>query len=730
MTSKIAADKPDSFALLNGDEAVARGAIEASVKVAASYPGTPATEILEALAEASKEFGIYAEWSINEIVATEVAAGASMAGVRSIVSMKHVGLNVAADAAMTLAYTGVEGGMVIAVCDDPAMHSSQNEQDTRYFAVHSKLPLLDAGNPKEALDMAREAFELSEKLHLPVILRLTTRVAHGKAKVKLGSLQKISRKVDFDKKGSKWVMVPANAIKQHRVLEVRAAEAKKLANTSKFNVLEDNECEIGIIGSGVGYYYARSVLDTKKFSWLKLGFVYPFPEETVRKFASKVKKLIVVEELRPYVEENLERLNLQVLGKNELGLSEIGEFTPDCLRQAFASLGLADKAEPQEFLDLQPRPPALCPGCPHRAFYYSLNMVNQYVNCDDEKCVGCDICEYACSFEKEKVFNPLKSRIRSVRIGQTFNTAVTCKYCIEVPCINVCPEKAIRRSTETGVITIDEEKCNGCGWCIGACEYGAVTLHPTTRKVMICDTCGGDPKCIPFCPEGALSLKGKTNDKIVTGDIGCYTLGVLPPVNTVQTCLCMGAGISQAAGMIHAGIKQKIFAVIGDSTFFHAGMPGLLNIVYNKANVCVIVMDNSTVAMTGHQPTPSTGKTAMGTDAKIIRIQDVAKGLGIDKVDVIDPFDIEATTKKLRETLDYNGPSVIISQKPCPLLIERGQPREVLEKCNACGVCVKAFGCPAISLPGEKAEIDTTLCYGCGVCEIVCPFEAIRRKEK
>ena len=729
MTSKITANKPDSFALLNGDEAVARGALEASVKVASSYPGTPATEILETLAEVAKEFGVYAEWSINEIVAAEVAAGASMAGVRAIVSMKHVGLNVAADAAMTLAYTGVEGGMVFAVCDDPALHSSQNEQDTRYFAVHSKLPLLDAGNPQEALNMAREAFELSEKLHLPIILRLTTRVAHGKSRVKLGEFQTINRKAEFDKKGSKWVMVPSNAIHQHRILESRLTEARKLANQSKFNVVEDNGCEIGIVGSGVAYYYARSILETKKFSWLKLGFVHPFPEEIVTNFASKVKKLIVLEELRPYVEENIQRLNLKALGKLQLGLEEIGEFTPDNVRRALAGLGLTSKAEPPELIDLPPRPPALCPGCPHRAFYYALNMVNQHVNCDNEKCVGCDVCEYVCSLEKEKAFNPRKSRIHSVRIGQTFNTAVTCKACKDAPCIFACQEKALTQNA-FGTIQVNEEKCSGCGWCIEACQYGAVTLHPNTGKVMVCDTCNGVPKCIPMCPESALSLTGKSDDKIVTGDIGCYTLGVLPPVNTVQTCLCMGAGISQAAGMIHAGIKDKAFAVIGDSTFFHAGMPGLLNIVYNKANVCVIIMDNSTVAMTGHQPTPSTGKTAMGNDAKIIRIQDVAKGLGIEKVDIVDPYDIKATADVIRKTLDYTGPSVIISQKPCPLLVERGKPREILEKCNACGVCVKAFGCPAISQSGERVEIDATLCYGCGVCEKVCPFEAVRRKEK
>jgi len=730
MTSKISADKPGSFSLLNGDEAVARGAVEANVKVAASYPGTPATEILETIAEVAKDFGIYAEWSINEIVAAEVAAGASMTGVRSIVSMKHVGLNVAADAVMTLAYTGVEGGMVIAVCDDPALHSSQNEQDTRFFAVHSKLPLLDAGSPQEALDMAREAFEISEKIHLPIILRLTTRVAHGKSRVILGELQKIKRKADFNKKSSQWVMVPSNAIRQHRVLEGELLEAKKLAESSKFNILEDNGSEIGIVGSGVGYYYARSILNTKDFSWLKLGFVHPFPSETVTKFASKVKKLIVIEELRPYLEENIQRLKLEVLGKNKLGLEEIGEFTPDNIRQAFASLGLTSQAEKQEPLDLPPRPPALCPGCPHRAFYYALNMLNQHVDCDSEKCVGCDICEYACSFEKEKVFNPLKSRIRSVRIGQIQNTAVTCKGCIDAPCILACPEKAISQAKKTGAIIIDESKCKGCDWCIDACKYGAITLHPISRKAIVCDICGGDPKCIPICPESALSLTGKSNDKIVTGDIGCYTLGVLPPVNAVQSCLCMGAGISQAAGMIHAGVGEKVFAVIGDSTFFHAGMPGLLNIVYNKANVCVLIMDNSVVAMTGHQPTPGSGKTAMGTDAKIINIQNIARGVGIEKVDIVDPYDIDATTAKIKEALDYEGPSVIISKRPCPLLIERGEPREVKDECNACGVCVKAFGCPAISLSSEHAQIDASLCYGCGVCETVCPFDAIRRKEK
>lgn len=730
MTSKIAVDKPGSYALLNGDEAVARGAVEAGIKVAAAYPGTPATEILEAIAEISKERGIYAEWSVNEIVAVEVVAGASMSGVRAIASMKHVGLNVAADAAMTLAYTGVEGGMIIAICDDPALHSSQNEQDTRFFAVHSKLPLLDAGNPQEALDMAKDAFKLSEEVKLPVIVRLTTRVAHGKAKVKLGEFEKINRKAEFDKKGEKWVMVPSNAIRQHRILEGRLIETKRFAEKSRFNYIENNNSDVGIIGSGVGYYYARSILDVKKFSWLKLGLVHPFPSELVKEFASKVKKLIVIEELRPYLEEHIQRLKLDVLGKKELGLEEIGEYSPDIVREAFSTIGLAEKSEKKTPPDLPPRPPTLCPGCPHRAFYYALGMVNQFVNCDSEKCVGCNICEYACSFEKEKVFNPLKSRIRTFRIDQTFNTALTCRTCFNAPCVKACPEKALTQSKETGIISIDEAVCNGCGWCIESCEYGAITLHLGKRKIMICDTCQGDPKCVKLCPENALTLTGKSSDKIVTGDIGCYTLGVLPPVNTVQTCLCMGAGISQAAGMIHAGVEDKVFSVIGDSTFFHAGMPGLLNIVYNKANVCVVILDNNIVAMTGHQPTPASGKTAMGQDAKIVRLIDVAYGLGIEKVDVVDPYDVEGTIKVIREVFAYNGPSVIISQRPCPLLISRGPIREVKDECNACGLCVKNFGCPAISLTEEHAKIDPTLCYGCGVCEAICPFEAVERRQK
>ncbi|UCC58964.1 MAG: 4Fe-4S binding protein [Candidatus Bathyarchaeum sp.] len=729
MNAKIAVDKPGSFLLLNGDEAVARGAVEAGVNVAASYPGTPSTEILETIADAAKNFGIYAEWSINEIVALEVAAGASMAGVRAIVSMKHVGLNVAADAAMTLAYTGVIGGLVIAVCDDPAMHSSQNEQDTRYFAVHSNIPLLDAGNPQEALEMTREAFKISERLQLPVIVRLTTRVAHGKARVAINEIVKSSRKAEFDKNASRWVMVPSNAIKQHRVLKGRVQEATELANSSKFNVIEDNGKEIGIVGSGIGYYYARSVLDTSQFSWLNLGFVYPFPMEVFKRFASKVKKIIVIEELRPYIENNIKCLYPEILGKDKLGLDEIGEFTPDAIKDAFVDLELCEKSETQEDLDLPSRPPVLCPGCPHRAFYYALNTVNQFVVCDPQKCTGCVVCEYACSAEKEKVFNPIKSRIRAIRLDAFSNLAMTCRVCEEAPCVAACPKDALSRSTETGVITVNEEQCNGCGWCINACEYGAITLHPNSRKAILCDTCNGEPVCVQWCPESALSFKGRSTDKIVTGDIGCYTLGFLPPVNTVQTCLCMGAGISQAAGMIHAGVKDKVFAVIGDSTFFHAGMPGLLNIAYNKSNVCVIILDNNTVAMTGHQPTPGSGKNALGEQTKIIQLEDVARSLGIEKVEVVDPFDVEGTRKVIREVLAYRGPSVIISRRPCPLLIKRGPTREILKECNSCGVCVEEFGCPAISISPERAEIDPTLCYGCGVCEEICPFEVIRSKE-
>lgn len=730
MASKIASNKPNSYLLFNGDEAVARGALEAGIKVAAAYPGTPSTEILEAIAEVAKQFGVYAEWSINEIVAMEVAAGASMAGVRSIVSMKHVGLNVAADAAMTLAYTGVVGGLVIAVCDDPAMHSSQNEQDTRYFALHSQIPLLDAGSPQEAFEMTRHAFELSEKLQLPIIVRLTTRVAHGKARVKIREFQDLERKATFDKEGSKWVMVPSNALRQHKVLKNRLAEAEALVNGSRFNVLEDNGKQVGVIGSGIGFYHVKSLLDTQDFSWLKLGFVYPFPHEIVRKFVANLKKVIVVEELRPYVEDSLRGLGVEVVGKRELGLDEIGEFTPDQLRDAFVRLGYCDSAEKQTELDLPPRPPVLCPGCPHRAFYYALNTINEFISCDADKCIGCQVCEYACSAEKEKTFNPIKSRIRTIRLDVFSNIAIACRACKDPPCISACPKDALIQSKKTSVVTVDETKCDGCGWCIEACEYGTITLHPNTHKAIICDACNGEPKCIEACPEAALTFRGRSSDKIVTGDIGCYTLGLLPPVNAVQTCLCMGAGISQAAGMVHAGVKDKVFAVIGDSTFFHAGMPGLLNISYNKANVCVIILDNRTVAMTGHQPTPESGKTAMGDDARVVNVEAVAKSLGIDKVAVVDPYDVEKTRQTLKEVLDYQGPSVVISLRSCPLKIEKGPIRKIQDNCNACGVCVKSFGCPAISLGAQRAEIDETLCSGCGVCEKICPFDAVKGRDR
>ncbi len=729
MRSKIAGEKPGLYVLLSGDEAVARGAVEAGIRVAASYPGTPATEILEAIAEVAKDYQIYVEWSINEIVAMGVAAGASMADVRSIVSMKHVGLNVASDAAMTLAYTGIEGGMVIAVCDDPQLHSSQNEQDTRYFSVHSNIPIFDAGNPQEALDMTREAFELSEKLKLPIIVRLTTRVAHGKARVRIGTITKSGRKAEFDKRSSKWVMVPSNAIKQHRLLKERLSKATGAANSSEFNSIEDNESQIGIIGSGIGYYYARAILDSRKFSWLKLGLLYPFPDELIRKFTQMVKKVIVVEELRPYVENHVKCICSEALGKNELGLEEIGELTPDLVREAFSKLGLAERSKPPTELDLPPRPPVLCPGCPHRAFYYSLNAASQFVSCDPQRCTGCNICEYVCSEEKEKTFNPGKSRIRAIRLNTLSNLALTCRTCKEAPCVTACPKDALKQSSEGGKIAVESAKCDGCGWCISACEYGAITIHPNTGKAIICDTCDGNPKCIQWCPEGALSFKGKTTDKIVTGDIGCYTLGFLAPVNTVQTCLCMGAGISQAAGMFHAGVKDKLFAVIGDSTFFHAGMPGLLNIAYNKSNVCVIILDNHVVAMTGHQPTPGSGRNLMGEPAKAAKLEDIARSLGIEKVEVVDPYDLVQTTRVIRETTEYSGPSVIIAERPCPLRIEKGPIREVLKECNKCGLCIEAFGCPAISFLSDRVDIDPTLCYGCGVCEQVCPFSAIRRKE-
>ncbi len=524
--------------------------------------------------------------------------------------------------------------------------------------------------PQEALDMTREAFKISERLQLPVIVCLTTRVAHGKGRVRLGRLVKSSRTAEFDKDASRWVMVPSNAIKRHSVLKEKVRDATELVNASDFNVIEDNGKEVGIVGSGIGYYYARSVLDTKQFSWLKLGFVYPFPKEVLKNFASKVKQIIVIEELRPYIEERIKCLHPEILGKNNTELDEVGEFTPDILRDTFASLGLCEKTELKNKLEL-PLVLSVRPGCPHRAFYYALNTANQFVYCNPKKCNGCVVCEYACSMEKEETFNPVKSRIRAVRLDTISNIAMTCRTCNDAPCVAACPNDALTQSTEDKTIIVDERRCKGCGWCIEACEYGAITLHPSTKKAIMCDMWNGEPVCVQWCPESALSLKGKTTDKIVTGDIGCYTLGFMQPINTVQTCLCMGAEISQAAGMIHAGVKDKTFAVIGDSTFFHGGMPGLLNIAYNKSNVCVIILDNSTVAMTGHQPTPGSGKND-GEQTKIIELADVARSLGIEKVEIVDPYDVEETRKVIGDILDYRGPSVIISRRPCPLLVKKG----------------------------------------------------------
>jgi len=282
-----------------------------------------------------------------------------------------------------------------------------------------------------------------------------------------------------------------------------------------------------------------------------------------------------------------------------------------------------------------------------------------------------------------------------------------------------------------GTILVDENKCVGCSSCAKSCQYNAIAIDSHEKKALICDTCQGNPICVKACPKHALTLVGRSNDKIVTGDIGCYTLGVLPPLNTIQTCLCMGGGISQAAGMIHAGVKDKVFAVIGDSTFFHAGMPGLLNIAYNKANVCVIILDNHIVAMTGHQPTPASGKTAMNNDAKTVNIHDITKSIGIDKIITVDPYNIQDTIQALRKSLTYNDPCVIISQRPCPLLTEhskRGTPREITNKCGTCNSCTTNFGCPAITQKNHKPEIDPTLCNGCGVCEKICPHNAIRSK--
>ena len=570
--------------LLLGNEAVARGLYEAGVRVVSSYPGTPSTEITE---NAAKYDEIYCEWAPNEKVAMEVASGASFGGARSFCAMKHVGLNVAADPLFTMSYIGVNGGMVIGVADDPGMHSSQNEQDSRHYARASKTPMLEPADSAECRDFAKLAYDLSEQFDVPFILRLTTRIAHSRSLVELGEREEHELK-PYEKNPAKNVMLPAFAKPKHVKVEERTVALRQWAETSGINVVEDNGAKVGVIVEGAVYQYAHEALGDS-VNYLKLGMLWPLPDQLLKGFAAANEKVYVIEELDDVVESHCKSLGLTVTGKDLF--PRCGEFSQKIIRKLM-------KGEDPEFDTLDEaipgRPPVMCCGCPHRGLFYAL--------------------------KKAKVY--------------------------------------------------------------------------------------------------------------VSGDIGCYTLGASAPLSAMDTCVCMGASISALHGYNKARgeeAEKKSVAVIGDSTFIHSGVTSLIDIAYNRSNSVVIILDNSITGMTGHQQNPTTGYTIKGDPTSAVNLEALCHAIGINRVRVVDPYDLPAVQQALKEELAAEEPSVIISRRPCALLkYVKHKPALTVnaDSCIGCKACL-GIGCPAISIRDGKACIDRTQCVGCGVCESLCPKKAI-----
>lgn len=570
--------------LMLGNKAVARGLYEAGVAVASSYPGTPSTETTE---EAAKYDEIYCEWAPNEKVAMETAFGASRAGKRSYCAMKHVGLNVAADPLFTMSYTGVNAGMVILVADDPGMHSSQNEQDSRHYAIAAKMPMLEPADSQEAKDFVIEAYDISEQFDTPVLIKMCTRVAHSQSVVETGERADIPVK-PYVKDAGKYVMVPANAKRRHPIVEERTRKLVAFAEESSLNRVEEGtDTSMGIITSSTSYQYVKEVFGDK-YPVLKIGLINPLPEKKIKDFAAKVDKLVVVEELDPIIETHCKTLGLEVTGKDIFPL--IDEFSQGLIA---TSLGLPEKPACKPIEGLPGRPPAMCAGCPHRGMFYVLS--------------------------KNKI--------------------------------------------------------------------------------------------------------------TVMGDIGCYTLGATPPLSAIDTTECMGASISSLHGFntaLGAEAEKNTVAVIGDSTFMHSGMTGLANIAYNQTNSTVIILDNSITGMTGHQQNPTTGYNLRGDPAGKIDLEALVRAMGINRVRVVDPYNLAEAEAAVKEELAAEEPSVIISRRPCALLkkVKRGEPIQVnADKCKSCKACMK-LGCPAISFKDGHAHVDTTQCFGCKVCSELCKFGA------
>ena len=592
--------------LLSGNEALALGAYHAGVKVATAYPGTPSTEILESLAG----FGdIYAEWSTNEKVALEVALGASYAGARAMASMKHVGLNVASDPFMAAAITGVNAGLVVVCADDPGLHSSQGEQDNRYYAKFAKVPLLEPSDSQEAYELMAYAFDISEQFDTPVMVRTTTRISHSKSVVTANRSRVAPvHQPGFQYNMPKYVMLPANARLRRPVIEERLVKLADFAETFPLNRVIWGERNLGVVTSGVAYQYAREVFP--RASFLKLGMTYPLPRQLISDFASKVQRLIVIEELDPFLQEHIQSMGIPVTGKEFI--PRIGELNTHIIADGSRHAGLLSGTPPHQAAattqDLPGRPPLLCPGCPHSGIFFVLSSIGQ-------------------------------------------------------------------RSKLPGA-------------------------------------------------------KGKATPPklIITGDIGCYTLGAYPPLNAMDTTACMGASIGQALGMEKAGVGSKVVAVIGDSTFLHAGITGLVNAVYNQSQITIIILDNSTTAMTGHQDHPGTGISAQGKATTAVDIEKLARGIGVSDVRVINAFNLKALRAGVRSALESPALSVIIVRGACAVhLPKRTNPRAIdSEKCNQCGICL-LLGCPAIQNDEGQVFIDSTLCVGdaCTICQQLCPQRAI-----
>ena len=597
--------------LLSGNEAIALGAYHAGVAVATAYPGTPSTEILQSIARMD---GLYAEWAINEKVALEVGMGAAYGGVRTLVSMKHVGLNVAADPFFAVSTTGTIGGLVIVSCDDPGEHSSQGEQDNRHFAKIGKVPMLEPTDSQEAYDLMGWAFDISEEFDTPVLLRSTTRICHCKTVVNVNKERKSDlRQPGFQRSPAKYVMVPSNARVRRHAMEERIVKLRAYVEDFPLNEMVLADRKLGVISNGIAYQYAREVF--KDASHLKLTTIYPIPANLIRRFAQEVDRLIVIEELDPFLEEEIRCLGIQVTGKDFIPI--IGELNAEIVENAAVEAGILPAPSKPSLRPKSPAPqlparrPQLCAGCPHVATEYVLRKLG-------------------------------------------FSGAG--------------PGKELKKG-----------------------EF------------------------------------------IVTSDIGCYTLGVYPPLAALDTCACMGASIGQALGLEKAGVPNKAIAVLGDSTFMHSGITGLINVVYNQGNTTVIILDNGTTAMTGHQGHPGTGISVTGKKTQQVKLETLVEGIGIKDVTVVDAFDLKAIESTIKRCLDNDEPSVIIARGPCSLTVKtRGAPFEVdADECISCYDCLD-LGCPAISISEDKAVIDAGMCLGsaCGVCAQVCPQEAISESRK